>query len=123
MKPSTVDEYIDSFSGEQKVRLSELRKIIREALPDTDETLKWGAPATLDKDGMILIVFSGHKEHMNLVGTPSTKDALEKDLAGYETGKGSVKLSYNEPLPTDLIEKFVQYRADEYRQHGIKWKG
>ena len=121
MKPKTVDEYLDSFTGEQKAQLTRLRQIIRETLPDTDEALKWGAPATLDKDGMILIVFSGHKQHMNIVGTPSTKDALEKDLAGYETGKGSVKLAYDKPLPESLIKKMVKYRADEYRKHGVKW--
>jgi len=121
MKPKTVDEYLDSFTGAQKAKLAELRKIIRDTLPDTVEALKWGSPATLDKDGMILVVFSGHKQHINLVGTPSTKEALEKDLAGYETGKGSVKLAYDRPLPEALIKKIVKYRADEYRNHGVKW--
>lgn len=121
MKPTTVDEYINSFSGEQKAKLIELRKIIREALPNTDEALKWGSPATLDKDGMILVAFSGHKNHMNLVATPSTKEALQAELSDYETGKGSVKLSYDKPVPAELIEKFVLYRAKEYRQDGAKW--
>jgi uncharacterized protein YdhG (YjbR/CyaY superfamily) len=122
MKPTTVDEYLNSFSAEQKAQLIQLRKIIRETLPDTEETLKWGAPATLDKDGMILLVFSGHKNHINLVGTPSTKAAFEDDIANYETGKGSVQLAYDKPLPEALIKKFVSYRADEYRNHGVKWK-
>lgn len=121
MKPATVDEYINSFSGEQRAKLIELRKIIRETLPDTDEALKWGAPATLDKDGMILIIFSGHQHHINLVGTPSTKKALEKELVDYKTGKGSVRLSYDKPLPKALIKKIVKYRADEYRKQGVKW--
>lgn len=122
MKPTTVDEYVNGFSGEQKAKLVEIRTIIRDTLPDTTETLKWGAPATLDKDGMILIVFSGHKQHINLVGTPSTKDAFAEDLAGYETGKGSIQLEYDKPLPAALIKKFVQYRANEYRNDGVKWK-
>ena len=122
MKPQTFDEYMDSFSGEQRIRLSELRKIIQETLSDTDEAIKWGAPAILDKDGMILMVFSGHKHHINLVGTPSMKEALKNELDDYETGKGSVKLSYDKPLPKNLIKKMVKYRADEYRSRGVKWK-
>ncbi len=122
MKPKTVDEYINSFSGEQKASLAEIRRIIRSALPDTTEELKWGAPATIDKDGMILVVFSGHKQHINLVGTPSTKAALEKELKGYESGKGSIRLQYDKPVPAQLIEKFILYRAKEYRENGIKWK-
>lgn len=99
-----------------------LRQIIDETLPDTTETLKWGAPATLDKDGMILVVFSGHKEHINLVATPSTREALQDELSDYDTGKGSVKLSYETPLPVALIKKILRYRADEYRTRGVKWK-
>jgi uncharacterized protein YdhG (YjbR/CyaY superfamily) len=122
MKPGTVDEYINNFPAEQKAKLAELRKIIRAVLPDTTEVLKWGAPAAVEKDGMILIVFSGHKQHMNLVGTPSTRAAFQNELTEYETGKGSVQLSYDKPLPAKLIEKFVLYRAKEYRENGIKWK-
>ena len=122
MKPKTADEYIDNFPEAQKAKLAELRKIIRTALPDTTEVLKWGAPATIDKDGMILIVFSGHKHHMNLVGTPSTREAFESELSSYETGKGSIKLPYDKPLPTKLIKDFVLYRAKEYRESGVKWK-
>jgi uncharacterized protein YdhG (YjbR/CyaY superfamily) len=121
MKPKTVDEYIDSFPKDQMDKLAEIRRIIRTTLPDTTEALKWGAPAALDKDGMILVVFSGHKKHMNLVGTPSTREAMQSELSDYETGKGSVKLSYDKPLPSKLIEEFVLYRAKEYRENGVKW--
>jgi len=122
MKPKTVDEYINGFPDEQRAKLSEIRGIIRSTLPDTTEALKWGAPATLDKDGMILIVFSGHKQHMNIVGTPSTLNAFRDELSGYETGKGSIRLPYDKQLPSALIRKFVAYRAREYRENGIKWK-
>ncbi|CAN5134036.1 hypothetical protein BH09PAT3_BH09PAT3_1250 [soil metagenome] len=121
MKPQTVDEYIASFPADQAAKLTELRKIIQKALPDTTEALKWNAPAALDKDGMILVVFSGHKQHMNIVGTPTTKAAFEAKLTDYETGKGSFKLQYDKPLPTTLIEEFVLYRAEEYRENGVKW--
>ncbi len=122
MKPRTVEEYIKNFSGQQKAKLIELHDIVKKALPDTNETLKWGSPAVLDDDGMILLVFSGHKDHMNLVVTPSTKQALQDELSNYETGKGSVKLPYDKPLPVLLIQKMAQYRAQEYRVHGVKWK-
>lgn len=122
MKPKTVSEYLESFSGEQKTRLTELHDLIRKTLPDTDEALKWNAPATLDKDGMILIVFTGHKQHMNFVVTPSAKEAFANELQGYVTGKGSIQLAYDKPLPTELLEKIILYRAKEYRENGVNWK-
>ena len=121
MKPKSVGEYMDTFSREQKTKLIELHTIIRATLPETDEALKWGSPATIDKDGMILIIFSGHKQHINLVVTPSKRQALENDLVNYETGKGSVKLSYDKPLPVALIKKIIRYRAEEYRKYGVGW--
>lgn len=121
-KPTNVYEYIDSFSGNQKDRLAEVRNIIRDALPGTHEELKWGAPATVESDGMILIIFSGHKNHMNFVVTPSSKQAFESELQGYETGKGSLKLPYDAALPAELIKKMTMFRAQEYRERGVKWK-
>lgn len=122
MKPKTVDEYLNSFSENQKSKLTELHQLIRAALPDTHEELKWGAPAAIEADGMILTVFSGHKQHMNFVVTPSTKQAFADELAGYEGGKGSVQLAYDKPLPAKLIQKMAQYRAREYRENGVRWK-
>ncbi len=100
----------------------ELRNLVRAVLPDTNETLKWGSPAAVEKDGMILLVFSGHKQHMNFVVTPSTKHAFIDELSEYETGKGSVQLSYDKPLPVNLLKKMMTYRAKEYRENNVNWK-
>lgn len=117
----SIDEYIATFLEEQREKLQELRGIVKGVLPDATETLKWGSPAFLHEDGMILTIFSGHKDHMNLVVTPSAKQAFEDELKDYKTGKGSVQLAYDKPLPKELIEKLVRYRAEEYRNSGVKW--
>lgn len=122
MKPTTVEQYIQNFPPAQQAKLSELRDIIRAALPDTTETLKWNQPAMVEPDGMILVVYAGFKQHMNLVATPSTKQAFDQELTDYETAKGSVKLPYDKPLPADLITRMVQYRAREYRDDRVNWK-
>lgn len=121
IKPQSIDEYIANFPDNERRQLEKLRQVVKTALPGTTEELKWGSPAFIDTDGMILIIFSGHKHHINLVGTPSTREALKDKLAEYEIGKGSVKLPYDTPLPTELIKEFVQYRAKEYRTDGVKW--
>lgn len=118
----TTSSYINSLPQEQREKLSELRSLIRTVLPDAEEMLKWGAPAFLHKDGMILVIYSAHKDHMNLVVTPSAKQAFEDELKEYKTGKGSVQLAYDKPLPKELIEKLVRYRADEYCTRGVNWK-
>mgnify|MGYP004496649187 CR=1 FL=1 len=122
MKPKTIDEYLNGFPENQKKKLIELRNLVRSVLPDTEETLKWGAPAAVEKDGMILVVFSGHKQHMNFVVTPSAMQAFESELSGYVTGKGSIQLSYEKPLPIKLLKKLLIYRVKEYRENNVNWK-
>lgn len=121
-KPQMVDEYIASFPDGHRQQLERLRGIIRAVLPEAHEVLKWGSPAMVEADGMILVIFSGHKHHMSLVGTPSTREVLQDRLNGYQTGKGSVRFSYDAPLPEDLIKDIVQYWVNEYRSQGIVWK-
>lgn len=121
MKPATVDEYIANFPSEQRAKLIEIRRVLRKVLPDVTEALKWGSPAMIHPDGMILLIYSGHKHHMNLVATPSAKEALADELTGYKTGKGSVQFSYDKPLPVGLIKKIAAHRLNEYRERGVKW--
>lgn len=122
MKPKTVDDYLNGFSENQKKKLIELRDIVWSTLPDTKRELKWGAPAAVEKDGMILAVFSGHKHHINFVVTPSTKQAFESELSDYVTGMGSVQLSYEKSIPTDLLKRMLMYRVKEYRDDKVGWK-
>lgn len=122
MKPSNVDEYLASFPADKRDKLVEIRGIIRKTLPETTEALKWNAPATIDKDGMILLIFSGHKDHMNFTSTPATMSALADDMSEYDTGAATLKLPYDKPLPVTLLRKIATHRSKEYREDGIKWK-
>lgn len=117
----TFEDYISQKPGAVQKKLKELREIILASLIDVKEAIKWGEPAIVDQDGMILIIFAGYKQHMNLVVTPSTREALASKLAEYKTGKGSIQFPYDKPLPAQLIKELVVYRANEYRQHGVKW--
>ena len=115
----SVDEYIDSFPEAVQPRLRELRKISRAGAPDATEGLKWGNPAYLL--GTILFVFSGHQKHANFVFTPSTLAAFSDQLSGYKTGKGSIQLPYDEPVPADVLAMMIAYRIREYEKDGVKW--
>jgi uncharacterized protein YdhG (YjbR/CyaY superfamily) len=115
----SVDEYIDSFPVAVQPRLRELRRISRAGAPHATEGLKWGSPAY--SLGTILFVFSGHQKHANFVFTPSTLAAFSGRLSGYKTGKGSVQLPYDAPVPTDVLTTMIAYRIREYEKDGVKW--
>lgn len=121
MKPTTIDEYIASKPEGVRPRLQEIREIIRSRLPESGEAVKWGEAAILHPDGMILAIFAAYKQHINIVVTPSAKEALADDLAGYATGKGSLKIPHASELPRELIRALIDERIREYREDGVKW--
>ena len=115
----SVDEYIESFPERAQTRLRELRELSRTSAPGVQEGLKWGNPAY--SSGTILFMFSGHKHHANFVVTPSTLSAFTDEAAGFRTGKGSVQLPYDQPVPTELLRRMIEYRIREYEESGTTW--
>ena len=118
-RPESVDEYLAGFPDAQAERLAEIRGLCRAAAPDDAvETLKWGAPAYVSDT--ILFQFAGYRAHANLAVTPSTREAFA-DTEGYETGKGTLKLPYDAPLPVDLIRRILDHRVREWAERGVRW--
>lgn len=121
VKPTTIDEYIASKPEAVRPRLQELRNLVRSALPGISEAVKWGEPAFVDADGMILVMLASYKRHSNIVVTPSALAAKAALLRHYKMGKGSLQLPHDQPIPTQLIQELVEFRLREYRDHGVKW--
>lgn len=120
-KPTTVDEYIAGLPDHAAARLEELRKLSRKAAPAATEALRWGHPAMVHSTGTILFVYSAHKHHANITFTPSTREAFAEELAGFDTGKGSVKLPYDDPVPVELLRRMVGHRIREFEDDGVTW--
>ena len=118
-KPVTVDEYIEGFPDPARKRLGELRGLSRAHAPEATETLKWGAPAYSVET--ILFIFAGYTKHANVVFTPSTREAFAGELSGFRTGKGSVQISYTDPIPAELLGRMIEYRVKEFEVDGIRW--
>ncbi|HHX48253.1 MAG TPA: DUF1801 domain-containing protein [Brevibacterium sp.] len=119
-KPTTVDEYIALFDDERhRAFLTRLRELSRAAAPQAEESLKWGSPAYAF--GSILFVFAGYKRHANFVFTPSTKEAFADRLQDFDTGKGSIKLPYDDEVPTELLTEMIAHRIREFEVDGVKW--
>lgn len=121
MKPVTMDEYIAASTEAVRPRLQEIREVISASLSGTSEAIKWGNPAFVDADGMILVVFAGYAKHSSVVVTPSALEANTEALKGYTLGKGSMQIPHDQPVPSSLIRQLVEYRLAEYREHGVKW--
>lgn len=120
-KPTTIDDYIRSAPEGGRRMLEQLCALCRDAAPHATEQLKWGHPAYLHPDGVILFMFSAHKAHASFAFTPSTRAAFTADLVAYRTGKGTVALPYDAPSPHSILRRMIEFRIREYEDEGVKW--
>ncbi len=111
---TSVDEYVDASLIDVEERLVETRRIIRAAVPDAEETISYNIPA-YKSDGVVVVQFAGYTEHtsLNFFPTAGVYAAFNDELAAYKTSKSAIRFPLDEPLPVDLIDAIVRFRADE----------
>jgi len=106
----SIDEYIAGFPPKTQEVLAELRALIKASAPAATETISYAIP-TFDLNGKHLVHFAGYERHVGLYPAPSGLEAFKEDLKPYKQGKGSVQFPLDQPLPTDLIRRIVEFRV------------
>lgn len=109
--PRTIDEYIAGFASDVQEILQEIRRTIREAAPDAEETISYQIPIfTLNGN---LVHFGAFKKHIGFYPTPTGIEKFERELSVYRGAKGSVQFPLDKPIPFDLISEIVKFRVRE----------
>ncbi|MBN2635594.1 MAG: DUF1801 domain-containing protein [Prolixibacteraceae bacterium] len=107
-----VDKYIAKFPEEIQQRLKQMRQTITSVAPGATEGMTYGIPGyKLNKKP--LVYFAGYKNHIGFYATPSGHEAFAKELSKFKQEKGSVQFPLDQPLPLDLVERIVKFRAEE----------
>ncbi|MGO9830081.1 MAG: iron chaperone [Myxococcaceae bacterium] len=113
-KPSSIDEYLATVSGDQRAMLDKLRKTIRELVPEAEECISYGIPAFRLK-GSILAGFAVRTTGCSYYPfSGSTLRSLAEDLSNYETTKSA--LHFERPLPKVLVRKLLKARLAQTEQ-------
>ena len=118
-KAATISGYIAAAPPEARSHLRELRAILRKAAPRATEAIKWGSPVF--EYNRILFAFAAYRLHLNFMPTPSAMKPFKKELAKFKTGKGSIQLPYDQPLPKALIRHIAAFRVKELREKDVRW--
>jgi len=119
VKPANVDEYINSAPLIAREKLREIRAILKKAAPNATEMLKWGNPVLIEK--RILFSYSAYKTHINFMPTGPAMEPFKKELADYSTGKDTIQIPYDRPLPGALIARIAEHRIKDVRENDAKW--
>ncbi len=106
-QPVTIKEYIAAAPPEARPHLRRLYRILRNAAPEGTEAIKWGVPVFWK--GRVLFGFAAYKAHVSFGPGPAAVRRFSRELAGYGTGKGTIRIPYDRPLPEDLVRRIAQY--------------
>jgi uncharacterized protein YdhG (YjbR/CyaY superfamily) len=120
---SSVDEYVEAALYDVEPRLIEMRRVIRAALPDAEETISYNIPA-YKQHGVVVVQFAGLTEHtsLNFFPTAGAFARFDAELAAYKTSKSSIRFPLDEPLPLDLIDAITRFRAEEAAEFAARKK-
>ena len=110
---SYVDEYLATIQGPEKADLERIRAVITYHVPDVEEGKSYGMPAFIYKSKPIasFLVAKGHLSYFPMSG--SVIEQIKGRLEGYETLKGTVKFTLNQPLSEELIKLLLDTRIKE----------
>lgn len=106
---TAVDSYIEGFEGVALAKLEQMRQIMTTLLPMAEERIAYGMPTYRFK--VNLVHFAAFKNHIGFYPTPEVIEAFKDRLTKYKTSKGAIQFPMEEPLPQELIEEMVRYRA------------
>ena len=110
-KPDTIDEYIHNFPKSIRIKLEQIRKIIKKAAPEAKEVISYRMPAFKMKS--VLVYFAAFKDHISFFPTSNPIKVFAEELAEYETSKGTIKFPLDKKIPFELIAKITKFRLKE----------
>jgi uncharacterized protein YdhG (YjbR/CyaY superfamily) len=113
-----IDDYISGFPEDIQKILQQIRQAIKQAAPKAEEAISYGMPAF--KQHGVLVYFAAFKDHIGFFPTASGVANFKKDLAGYDTSKGTIRFPLDAPIPYALIEKITRFRVAENQEKAEK---
>lgn len=107
MSQTTVDAYIEACPEEVREILRRVRGAIHSVVPGAGERISYQMP-TITLDGRSLVHFAAWKHHIGLYPLPAVDGDLQRELAPYDTGKGTARFPLDQPVPYELIRKIAE---------------
>jgi uncharacterized protein YdhG (YjbR/CyaY superfamily) len=114
-----VDSYLATVPADARAALAKLRKTIHAAAPRATETISYGMPAF--RYHGVLVYYAAFQKHCSFF--PASTAAIRahaRELASFETAKGTVRFTPDHPLPAALVRKLVRARMKENEERQKK---
>jgi uncharacterized protein YdhG (YjbR/CyaY superfamily) len=119
-KPKTFDDYLKNLSEENRQALDKLRQAIKKSVPRAEECISYGL-AAFRLEGRPFVALGATANHCAFY--PMSGDIVSRhapDLRGYDTSKGTIRFSPDQPLPATLLRKLLKSRLAELDESAKK---
>jgi uncharacterized protein YdhG (YjbR/CyaY superfamily) len=111
--PATVEQYLAGLPAPERRALDRLRLTIRSVEPEATETISYQIP-TFKLHGRLLVSFAAFRDHCSLFpANDRVREACGDALTPYLSGKGTLRFTVQQPIPTALVKRIVRTRARE----------
>lgn len=107
----TVDQFVAEAPAEARPVLEHIRKIVKAAVPDADETMGYGKPYYKYHGWMVGVTLYTKHLGVEIWDGLSAKDREELEALGYKTGSKNFQIRYNQEVPTTLLTRLVKAQA------------
>lgn len=108
----SVDDYIESFNGDIKARLIEIRYLVRALLPKAEERISYNMPAYF-LENKLVVYFAGFKNHIGMYPGRTLSEEYNALAAPYAHGKSTTRFAVDQPVPKEIIQAFIATRLSE----------
>ena len=108
---SVIDEYLADVTPTQKTALEHIRKTVKQHVPDAEEVISYGMP-TFKYRGKPLLHIAAFKDHLSVFPTADPKLLKIDGLATFQTSKGTLQFTEDNPIPDTIIKEIVEVRIE-----------
>ena len=105
------DPYLAGLSDDKRAALEKLRQQIQAAAPKAEECMSYGVPG-FRLNGKLLVSYGAATKHCAFY-PGSIVQRFKNELKNYDTSKGTIRFSADDPLPAALVRKIVKARIQQ----------
>lgn len=107
-----VTDYINNLDEPQKRTLSHVASVVKQLVPDAEETISYGVP-TFKYKSKYLIALAASKKHLSIYPGAHAVAAHEDLLGAFSLSKGTVRFTPETPIPDDVLRSIIQTCFDD----------
>jgi uncharacterized protein YdhG (YjbR/CyaY superfamily) len=110
-KATTIDQFVTEAPAEARPALERIRKVVKAAVPDADETMGYGKPYYKYHGWMTGVTLYTNHLGVEIWDGLSEADRKELEALGHKTGSKNFQIKYDQEVPAELLTRLVQAQA------------